>query len=409
MSEPCIAEPILHVDMDAFFVEVERLDDPTLVGIPVVVGGDAARGVVASASYEARRHGVRSAMPMGMAKRICPSLRVVPPRHNRYHEMSVQVFELFRDVTPLVQGLSLDEAFLDVSGLRHRHATGAEIASIIRSQIRGRLALPASVGVSTTMFLSKLASQRAKPDGVFVVSAGQEKAFLSELPVQDLWGVGAATQASLTQLGVETVGELAAVPEATLRRRVGDSVGVHLRQLALGRDERSVTPDGGAKSLSAEQTYGSDISGIDTITAELLRHSDRVGYRLRRAGLAGRTVSIKVRFSDFETVSRSVTLESATDVARDIFQAARQMLERVDLADRPVRLLGVGVTGLTSDPEPRQLAVDRPARWDDLADAVHDVRRRFGHDAVEPARLRQPPPAPTTGNESAADAYNDDE
>ncbi len=407
MAEPRIAEPILHVDMDAFFVEVERLEDPSLIGVPVVVGGDGNRGVVASASYEARAHGVTSAMPMSRARRLCPTVRVVPPRHGRYGEISLEVFSIFGEFTPLVQGLSLDEAFLDVSGLRRHFAGAADVARAIRTEIRSRLGLPCSVGAATTMFLAKLASQRAKPDGISIVPEGQEQTFLHALPVRALWGVGAATQAALDQLGVETVGELAALPESVLRRRLGDSVGVHLLQLANGIDDRQVTPDTAAKSVSAEQTYATDITGRDTITAELLRHADRVAWRLRRAGLAGRTVTIKVRYVDFETVSRSETLTGATDVARDIFQAAKRLLERVDVDDRPVRLLGVGVSGLTGEEVVRQLAVDRPARWDELADAVHDVRTRFGPEAVEPARLRGSGRLPPTGNEKPSAAYND--
>lgn len=408
-SEPGIAEPILHVDMDAFFVEVERLDDPSLIGVPVAVGGDAARGVVASASYEARAMGVRSAMPMTMAKRACPSLRVAPSRHARYREVSRSVFEIFRSFTPLVQGLSLDEAFLDVSGLRRHHADATEVAEQIRTEIRESLHLPASVGAATTMFLAKLASERAKPDGIFVIETGSELTFLHELPVDALWGVGEATRASLESLGLETVGDIASTPEATLRRRLGDSVGIHLRTLALGIDDRSVTPDGEAKSISAEQTYGVDISGRDTIAAELLRHSERVGWRLRRADVAGLTVTIKVRYDDFTTVTRSITLESATDVGRDIYQAVQLLLDRVELEERAVRLLGVGVSGLTDSGGPRQLATDREARWDELADAVHGARERFGHDAVEPAALRDAPAAPSTGNETAHGAYNDDD
>ena len=397
MAEPHISEPILHVDMDAFFVEVERLENPALRGIAVAVGGDAARGVVASASYEARALGVRSAMPMSMARRRCPHLTVVPPRHNRYREMSTALFAIFRQFTPVVEGLSLDEAFLDVGGLRRHHVDSRSIAHLIRAEVRDQLGLPCSVGAATTMFLAKLASQRAKPDGIFVVEAGTEESFLLPLPVRALWGVGEATHASLEQLGIETVGDLAGVPEVTLRSRVGDSVGVALHRLANGIDQRSVTPDGSAKSVSAEQTYGVDIVGRDMLTAELLRHADRVAWRLRRAELCGATVTIKVRFADFRTITRSTTLESPTDVARDIYQVACRLLDTIEVGDQPIRLLGVGLSRLRGGNVPRQLAIDRGARWDDLADAVQEVRARFGHDAVEPARLRRPPSSRETG------------
>ena len=409
MVQPEIEEPILHVDMDAFFVEVERLDDPSLVGVPVAVGGDAERGVVASASYEARAMGVHSAMPMSMAKRACPTLRVVPSQHGRYHEVSAAVFDVFRLFTPLVQGLSLDEAFLDVSGLRHHFPDAATIAKSIRAELRGSVLLPASVGAATSMFLAKLASQRAKPDGVHIIRRGEELTFLHALPVGSLWGVGAATRSSLEQLGLETVGDLAQVPEGTLERRLGHSVGVHLRQLANGIDPRTVTSDGQAKSISAEQTYAVDIAGRDIVAAELLRHADQVAWRLRRAGVSGRTVTIKVRFADFTTITRSRSMESPSDVGRDIYQVAIRLLDRLELGGSLIRLLGVGVSSLTDADAPRQLAVDRGARWDELADVVHEVRERFGHDIVEPATLRSRPSTARTRDETRDKAYTDEE
>jgi DNA polymerase-4 len=390
MSGPShLAEPILHVDMDAFFVEVERLHDRSLLGRPVVVGGTGNRSVVAAASYEARRFGIGSAMPMAKARRLCPNLVIVAPDHSRYAAVSEQVFAIFRSFTPLVEGLSVDEAFLDVAGLRLHHQDGRAVGEAIRAAIREGVGIPASVGVATTKFIAKLASQRAKPDGLLVVPAGDELSFLHPLPVGALWGVGHATHAALEQLGVETIGDLAALPERTLRGRLGDSVGVHLFELAHARDPRPVNPDGETKSISVEQTYEFDLVGLDQLEVELLRHSERVAARARRSGLAGRTAQVKIRFSDFTTITRSETLPAATNVARDIYQASRRLLERASIGSRAVRLIGVGLSGLTATAEPRQLAVDRPAKWDELASALGDVHDRFGAEAVEPARLKR--------------------
>ena len=386
MADPRIAEPILHVDMDAFFVEVERLDDPELRGRPAVVGGGGRRGVVASASYEARAFGVRSAMPMSEARRRCPGLAVAPARHRRYGEVSEQVFAVFQSFTPLVEGLSLDEAFLDISGLRRRYPDSRTAAEDIRSRIRAELDLPASVGAASTLYLAKLASGRAKPDGVYIVKAGAELPFLHGLDVRDLWGVGSATQRRLGEMGVETAADLARIPAPLLQQRLGKAAGAHLHRLANGVDERAVTPRRAAKSISAEQTYGEDLAGEEVLRAEMLRRAEQVAWRLRRAGAAARTISIKVRFSDFETVTRSETLAAPTDAARDIYQACCRLLDRAGAAGRPVRLLGASAGGLAPKGGQRRLAVDG-ARWDDAADAVDAVRAKFGRRAVGPARL----------------------
>ncbi len=388
MAEPRIAEPILHVDMDAFFVEVERLDDPGLCGRPVAVGGKGRRGVVASASYEARASGVHSAMPMVSALRRCPDLVVAPPRHGRYGEVAGQLFSIFRSFTPLVEGLSLDEAFLDIRGLRWHYRDSRAAAEDVRARIRADLGLPASVGAAATLYLAKMASGRAKPDGIYIVEAGSEMSFLHGLGVRELWGVGKATRRRLSEMGVETVSELARIPAPLLERRLGKAVGAHLHRLANGVDERAVSPYGAAKSISAEHTYGEDITGMEWLRAELLRHADRVAWRLRRAGMSGRTVSLKIRFSDFKTVTRSETLADATDVTRDIYRACCRLLDRAGVGERPVRLLGVAVSGLEPEDGPRQMTIDSGSRWEDAADAVDEVRARFGRGAVAPARLR---------------------
>ena len=389
MDEPRIAEPILHVDMDAFYVEVERLDNRGLVGHPVVVGGEGPRGVVASASYEARATGVRSAMPMSTARRMCPGLVIVPSRHRRYGEISEQVFSIFRDFTPLVQGLSVDEAFLDIRGLRLHYPRSRAVAEAIRARIRRELRLPASVGAATTLYLAKMASGYAKPDGIHIVTEGSERAFLEHLDVQELWGVGKATRSMLASMGIGTVGQLARVPLPLLRRRLGEAMGDHLHRLANGIDERVVEPHGDTKSISVEQTYGDDISGAEALRSQLLRQADQVAWRLRRAGLSGRTVSLKLRFPDFRTITRAETLRAATDVSRDIYKSCCRLLDRTEVRDRPVRLLGVAVSSLQPHDAPRQLMVGHEERWEDLAEAVDEVRVRFGRHAVEPARLRR--------------------
>lgn len=383
-------EPILHVDMDAFFVEVERLTDATLRGVPVIVGGLGSRGVVAAASYEARRYGVRSAMPMAQARKHCPRARYIAPTHGRYRAVSEQVFAVFRETTPLVEGLSVDEAFLDVSGLRLHFETPAAVGEHIRARLRDELGLPASVGAAPTKLLAKLASEEAKPDGLRWVRTADAEAFLHPLPVRRLWGVGEATYATLESLGIDLIGDLAATPREVLERRLGASLGAHLSALARGIDERPVSPDGEAKSVSVEETFARDLVDPDRIEAELLRQTEKVGWRLRRAGLAGRTITLKVRYPDFTTVSRSHTLDTPVDVSRDLFTVVADLLTRVD-GSRPVRLLGVGVSGLEPAGAPRQLGLDRAVAWDDVTATLDQIRARFGDDAVTPARLISPP------------------
>ena len=378
-------EPILHVDMDAFFVEVERLENPDLRGRPVAVGGTGNRGVIASASYEARKFGVRSAMPTSSALRLCPELTVVHADHHRYAQVSEQVFEVFRSFTPHVEGLSLDEAFLDVSGLKRHYPTPVEVAESIRSRIRVEIHLPSSVGVAATKFMAKLASEAAKPNGCLHVPAATQLDFLHALPVTALWGVGPATLAGLERLGVSTIGDLAQLPERAVVSALGQANGRHLLALAKGIDERPVLADLEAKSVSVEETYEADLVGRAVLETAMLAHAQRLSGRLRRSGLAARTVTLKVRYEDFSTITRSVTGEPV-DSSRDLFRSGRTLLEEVDL-DRPVRLLGLGGSKLEIGSEPRQLNLDGGEQWEKLADAVAGVRARFGERAVEPARL----------------------
>ncbi len=381
-------ESVLHVDMDAFFVEVERRERVDLRGRPVVVGGTGRRGVVAAASYEARAYGIYSAMPMVHARRLCPSVVVLPPDHHKYRAASEQVFRILRSFTPVVESLSVDEAFLDVRGLRRHYSDPVGVGMGIRDRLRQDLELPASVGIAVNKFLAKLASEAAKPDGLRHVPANESLAFLHPLPVRLLWGVGEATHASLERLGVATVGDLAEVPEATLKKHLGEAAGAHLHELSWGRDSRSVVPESVAKSISVEETYEHDLRGKESVEGELLRHANRLSSRLRTAGVTGRALTLKIRYADFTTLTRSVTLETPTDVARDLYRAARDnLLGKFALDAKPIRLIGVSMARLTSANAPRQLAVDRPAKWDDLADAVEHVRQRYGSGSIGPARL----------------------
>lgn len=379
-------EPILHVDMDSFYVEVERLERPDLRGRAVAVGGTGPRGVIASASYEARVHGVRSAQPTATALRLCPGLKVVPPSHGRYAEVSERVFEVFRSFTPLVEGLSLDEAFLDVSGLRLHYESPLAVGEAVRTRLREDPGLPASVGVASVKFLAKLASEAAKPDGLRHVPLDEQLRFLHPLPASALWGVGPATQAALARLGVETVGDIAALPERTLVAAVGAAAGRQLHDLSHGRDERSVTPDGDAKSISVEETYDSDLIGRDVVESALLAHAQRLSGRLRRAGLDSRTISLKVRFPDFQTVTRSQTLAGGIDGSRELYKVALELAAGVDFS-QPVRLLGLGAGSLQRSDRPSQLRIDSEQGWEKMDDAVAGIRERFGDQAVNPARL----------------------
>lgn len=382
------AERFLHIDMDAFFVEVERQRDPSLIGVPVVVGGLGRRGVVASASYEARMAGVRSAMPIGEARRRCPRARFVPPSHSTYGEVSAEVFEVFHSFTPKVEGLSVDEAFLDISGLRFHYESPAEAGQELRSRVRTKIGLPASVGISAVKFVSKLASDAAKPDGLLVVPAGEELAFLHPMPVRRLWGVGEATRATLDGMGIKTVGDIAEAPDGILASRLGPSLASHLQRLASGLDDREVEPGGEAKSVSVEETYSEDLMLEEDIEQAILGLCDRLSSRLHRSGYVGTTVMLKVRFGDFETVTRSLTVDDPVERTPAILDAVRTLYRRIDRSRRGLRLLGVGISSLTKAGTPRQLTLDDQPR-EVAATAVEQVRDRFGDSAVFPASLMQ--------------------
>ncbi len=389
-----VTEPILHVDMDAFYASVEEIKDPSLRGRPVVVGGQGGRGVVTSASYEARRYGVTSAMPMVTARRLCPHAVYVPNDFESYRDFSIKIRDVFTSFTPLVEPLSLDEAFLDVSGSVRIFGPPADIAVQIKERVKA-LGLSCTVGVAPNKFLAKLASARGKPDGLLVVAAGDVIGFLHPLPVTALWGVGPQTATTLERLGLKTVGDLAAVSERTLARAVGESLGAHLHALAVGLDERPVVPNEPARSVGSEETFSYDLDSPDEIARELLRLADRTAERLRMKNLCGRTVTLKVRFSNFTTITRSRTLGAEVDTTPAIYEVARGLFDKVSQDRLRIRLLGVSVTGLTVGPPNRQLSLLAEGelssglhqRWDDAADAMDSIRRRFGSEAVGPAAL----------------------
>ncbi|MBM7775812.1 DNA polymerase-4 [Actinokineospora baliensis] len=378
---------VLHVDMDAFYASVEIRERPELVDRPVVVGGVGPRGVVSSANYLARGFGVRSAMPTSHARRLCPQAVYLPPTFGLYQEVSAAVQALFREITPLVEPLSLDEAFLDVSGaLRRLRSTPAGVGAEIRRRVRADQGLVCSVGVGPTKFVAKLASGLAKPDGMLVVPRGEITAFLHPLPVSALWGVGKRTAERLADVGLERVADVAAAPLPRLRRLLGTAMAEHLHALALGHDNRAVVPDTAEKSIGAEETFEVDHFDRDLLRRELLRLAERTAATLRERGLRGRTISIKVRFADFTTISRSKTLAVATDVTQEIYRTAAQLLTEQTPAGA-VRLIGVRVEQLGTDGA-EQLLIDAPAQgWREADQAADKARTRFGATAIRPAAL----------------------
>jgi len=380
--------PILHVDMDAFYASVEVRRDPRLRGKAVIVGGGE-RGVVLSATYEARRFGIHAALPMGRARRLCPQAIIVPPDFPAYAAASAGIFEVFRSVTPLVQGLSLDEAFLDVRGAERRMGSPRQIGETIRARIFDEQGITCSVGVAPTKFLAKLGSTRAKPDGLLVIPRDGIREFLDPLPISALWGVGEKTEAVLRKLGLETIGQLAATPVTAIQAVLGPAAGAHLVSLAQGHDDREVVPAEPDKSIGAEETFAQDIDDPAEIRRELLRLSDKVARRLRAAGWSGRTISIKVRRSDFTTVTRARTLPEPTDVARDIHAVAVALFDALGLQRTKLRLVGVRVEQLSrTDALPHQLELgERERGWRDVEQAADRATSRFGAHAVRPASL----------------------
>jgi len=390
---------VLHVDMDAFFASVEVQRRPELRGLPVVVGGLGPRGVVSSASYQARTYGVRSAMPTMRARALCPQAVFLPPDFTAYERASRAVMSIFRDATPLVEPLSLDEAFLDVAGAARLLGRPARIAAQIRHRVATELGLTCSVGVASTKFVAKLGSARAKPDGLVVVPAGLVTEFLDPLPVEALWGVGERATEHLHRLGLRTVGALAQAPVGLLRSALGAAAAEHLHELAAGRDPRSVQPDQVEKSIGAEVTFDTDVADPGTIRRTLLALAGKAAGRLRASGQVGRTVAIKVRFAEFgdarepnrrliRTVTRSRTLATPTDVTREVFGTAWALFGALN-PGQSIRLVGIRVEGLAGAGDaPRQPALGEPDHgWREAEAAADAAAARFGPAAVRPASL----------------------
>jgi DNA polymerase-4 len=381
---------ILHVDMDAFYASVELRDRPELIGKPVIVGNASGRSVVLSATYEARTYGVRSAMPVSRARRLCPQAVIIPPTHGLYGTVSREVMAIFRDVTPDVEPLSLDEAFLDVSGALRRLGRPAEIGAMIRRDVASQQSITCSVGIAVNKFLAKLASVHCKPDGLLVIPADGVLGFLHPLPVSALWGVGAQTGKTLARLGLRTVGDIAATPVGVLERDLGKAAAAHLSALASGRDDRRVETGPRDKSIGAEETFADDIGDPELIRRELLRLSGRTARGLRAGGYAARTIVVKLRRADFSTITRSRTLPEPTDVAQRIYATACALYEGSGLSPGTrLRLVGVRAAGLVpAASAATQLALDeRPESWRDAERAVDRIASRFGTGAIRPAAL----------------------
>ena len=386
MTAPRPPEPILHVDLDAFYASVEVLKDPSLRGKPVIVGGTGSRGVVASASYEARAFGVRSAMPAVRARRLCPDGIFLPSDFEAYHAYSNRFREVLLSFTPLAEPISLDEAFLDVGGATALFGPPPTIAAQIRSRVAGEVGVTCSVGVAPTKFVAKLASELCKPDGLLRVPVDGILEFLEPLPVGRLWGVGDKTGELLGRLAIRTIGDLARTPEPVLQRILGEQNARHLSALAHGLDDRDVVPYEPPKSVSHEETFERDLDDDEEILRELLALSGRVASRLRADGYRARTVVLKARLATFTTLTRSRTLPDATDIGADVYRTVAELYRALPGVRRRIRLLGVQASGLVAAGS-EQLAMLQGERWADVERAVDRIERRFGRGAATAASL----------------------
>lgn len=378
--------PILHVDLDAFFASVELLDRPDLVDQPVVVAGKSLRSVVTAANYPARKYGVRSAMPLGQAMRLCPRAVVLEPHFEKYRFYSNKVMRIFDEMTPLVERLGIDEAFLDVSGARSLVGPPAAVGELIRRRVYDETRLTCSVGAAATKFVAKLASGRAKPDGLLVVPESETLAFLHPLPVSALWGVGGVTEEALTKRGLRTIGDIANTPLEALQRAVGDAAALKFHDLSNGRDPRPVTAGAEEKSVGHEVTFETDVTDADLLRRELLRLSVQVAARLRDAGVTGNTVVLKLRYADFTTITRSRKLPEPTDLGRRIYEEVRTSYEALG-AHRSVRLIGVRVEQLMEGGGDRVGLWDTDEGWREAERAIDGVSEKFGRGVVGPASL----------------------
>ena len=379
---------ILHVDMDAFFASVSELDYPQYRGKPLVVGAGS-RGVVLSANYAARKFGIRAAMPVARAQRMAPTAIFIPPDHERYSDVSRRVMEIFFEYTPYVEPLSLDEAFLDVTGSRRLFGNGRDIAQAIRKRVSDQEKITCSVGISTTKFIAKLASGRCKPDGVLEIAHDRILTFLHPLPVNEIWGVGPKTNEELQRLGLRTVADIAHTPIETLKRALGESAGVALYELAWARDYREVVPDAPEKSISAAETFSYDLENREEIFRELLRLTERATHRLRKRELRSKTIGLKVRFSDFTTITRSKTVALPINGTHEIYEIAKDLFLALKIDGARIRLLGVSLENLSDETgavEQLELG-EREVGWREAQAAIDRAIMRFGRGSVLPARL----------------------
>jgi DNA polymerase IV len=396
MSESVVSEQyereltILHVDMDAFYASVAERDDPTLKGKPVVVGMGA-RGVVSSANYIARKLGVRSAMPLGQARRLAPHAIFVPVNMERNAEISTHIMAIFQAFTPLVEPISLDEAFLDVTGSKRLHGSGPEIAAKIRARVESEEGITCSVGIASSKFIAKLASTHAKPNGVLQIHKDRVLEFLHPLPVGAMWGVGPKTEAELQKIGLRTIGDIAKTPRQTLIRVLGQASGETLYELSWGRDYRTITMDEPDKSIGAEETFLVDLDNHDEILRELLRMVERSSHRLRDRGLVTKTIAIKIRFADFTTISRSKTVPLPLSGVQECYEVVRTLYLALKLDRARIRLVGVSLENLSEGTgSPQQLLLgEREKGWREATEAIDAATRRFGQGSVRPARLME--------------------
>ena len=380
------ATPFLHLDMDAFFASVEELDDPSIVGQPVIVGGTAGRGVVSAANYVARSFGVNSAMPMSLALRRCPNAIIRRPRFDRYSEISKHVFAILHDVTPKVQPLSIDEAFLDVSGARELLGRPLDIATAIRERVRVEVGLAASIGVASSMFVAKVAGSRAKPDGLLVVPAGDTVDFLAPLPVTALWGVGAVTAKRLSNFGLNTIADIQRSGMASLVSILGDRMARHLHNLAMGIDERTIEDRSNERSIGRSNTFGTDLENVADMHREVLRMATDVAARARTRTFLAHTVTVTVRLDDWSTVTRSHTFTDPTHATKLVAAEAVRLFDRVERHGHPVRLIGVRLENLVGEGDLGLLWEDEDDGHD-IDDIVDAVAGRFGFGTVQPASL----------------------
>jgi DNA polymerase-4 len=386
MSEELQQATILHVDMDAFYASVAELDNPQYKGKALVVGAGV-RGVVLSANYEARKFGIRAAMPVGRAKRMAPHAIFIAPEHHRYAEISERVMTIFNSFTPLVEPISLDEAFLDVTGSQKLFGDGREIAAKIRAQVEKDEGITCSVGIAQSKFIAKLASQHCKPNGMLEIKSDRILEFLHPLPVRALWGVGPKTAESLDRLGLHTVADIANTSRSTLIRALGDATGESLYELAWGRDYRDVVPDEPEKSIGSEETFSRDIDNPEEILAEFLRMTEKATARLRERGLFAKTITMKIKFADFTTLSRAKTLPIGIDSTQETYEIVKKLYLALRNEGARIRLVGVSLSNLLDD-APIQLELGaRDRGWRDADTAIDKAKARFGRGSVRPGRL----------------------